>query len=111
VSVPGSAREFFEGLEKRIDPARAAGKEVSYRFDVRGGASWRLELADGKVSVTESDADADCVLETTEDVLLRILSGRQSPALAYMTGKIKVEGRTDLALGLRDLIAEDPPST
>ena len=59
--------------------------------------SWRLELADGKVSVTESDAAADCVVETTEDVLLRILSGKQNPALAYMTGKIKVEGRTDLA--------------
>ena len=43
-------------------------------------------------------------METTEDVLLRILSGEQSPALAYMTGKIKVAGRTDLALGLRDLL-------
>ena len=106
MSAPGSAREFFEGLEERIDPARAAGKRVSYRFDVRGDGSWRLELADGKASVTESDADADadCVVETTEDVLLRIVSGEQSPALAYMTGKIKVSGRTDLALGLRDLL-------
>jgi putative sterol carrier protein len=105
VSAPGSAREFFEGLEERIDPARAAGKRASYRFDVRGSGSWRLELADGKASVTESDADADCVVETTEDVLLRIVRGEQSPALAYMTGKIKVAGPTDLALGLRDLLA------
>jgi putative sterol carrier protein len=103
VSTPGSAREFFEGLEERIDPARAAGKRVSYRFEVRGDGSWRLELADGKARVTESDAEADCVIETTEDVLLRIVSG-ESPALAYMTGKIKVAGRTDLALGLRDLL-------
>jgi putative sterol carrier protein len=105
VSAPGSAREFFEGLEERIDPARAAGKQVSYRFDVRGAGSWRLEVADGKASVAESDADADCIVETSEDVLLRIVSGEQSPAFAYMTGKIKVQGRTDLALGLRDLLA------
>ena len=105
MSAPGSAREFFEGLEERIDPARAAGKHVSYRFDLRGDGSWRLELADGKVTVTESDANADCVVETTEAVLLRIVSGKQSPALAYMRGKIKVEGRTDLALGLRDLLS------
>jgi putative sterol carrier protein len=104
VSAPGSAREFFEGLEERIDPARAAGKRASYRFDVRGDGSWRLELADGKASVTKSDEDADCVVEITEDVLLRIVRGEQSPALAYMTGKIKVAGRTDLALGLRDLL-------
>jgi len=105
VTAPRSARDFFEGLEQRIDPARVAGKQVSYRFDLRGDGSWRLELADGKASVTESDAEADCVVETSEDVLLRIVSGKQSPALAYMTGKIKVEGRTDLALGLRDLLS------
>ena len=105
MTPPSSARELFEGLEQRIDPARATGKQVSYRFDIRGVGSWRLELADGKVSVSESDADADCVIETTEDVLLGIVSGDQSPALAYMTGKIKVQGRTDLALGLRDLLA------
>ena len=105
MSAPGSARELFEGLEGRVDAARAAGKQVSYRFDVRGAGSWRLELADGKVSVTESDADADCVVEISEDVLLGIVKGKQSPALAYMTGKIKVQGRTDLALGLRDLLA------
>jgi len=104
VSAPGSAQEFFEGLEDKIDPARTAGKEVSYRFDVRGVGSWRLELAHGKASVSESDAEADCIIETTEDVLLRIVSGAQSAALAYMTGKITVQGRTDLALGLRDLL-------
>ena len=105
MTAPRSAREFFEGLEQRIDPARAAGNHVSYRFDIRGAESWRLELADGKVSVTESDADADCVIETTEDLLLGIVGGDQNPALAYMTGKIKVQGRTDLAVGLRDLLA------
>ena len=105
MSEPGSVREFFEGLEDRIDPTLAAGEQVSYRFDIHGAGSWRLELADGKVSVTESDAEADCVIETTEDVLLGIVSGDQSPALAYMTGKIKAHGRTDLALGLRDLLA------
>jgi putative sterol carrier protein len=105
MSGPGSARELFEGLENRIDPDRVAGKNVSYRFHVRGAGSWRLELADGKATVSESDADADCVVETTEDVLLRIVKGEQSPAVAYMTGKIKVRGPTDLALGLRDLFA------
>ncbi|MGI8607101.1 MAG: SCP2 sterol-binding domain-containing protein [Gaiellaceae bacterium] len=105
MSAPGSAREFFDGLEARIDPARVAGKQISYRFDVRGAGSWRLELADGTATVSESDASADCVVETTEDVLLRIVRGEQSPALAYMSGKIKVQGRTELALGLRDLLA------
>lgn len=104
MSAAASARELFEGLEARIDPARVAGKQVSYRFDISGAGSWRLELANGKATVTESDAEADCVIETSEDVLLRIVSGDQNPALAYMTGKIKVQGRTDLALGLRDLL-------
>ena len=43
-----SAREFFEGLEGRIDPAKIAGQTVSYRFDIAGAGSWRIAVADGK---------------------------------------------------------------
>ena len=49
-----SAREFFEGLEGRIDPAKVAGQTVSYRFDIDGEGSWRVAVVDGAVTVTEA---------------------------------------------------------
>ena len=38
-----SAREFFEGIESRIDPARTQGQTVSYRFDIDGAGSWHVD--------------------------------------------------------------------
>ena len=98
-----SAREFFETLEERIDPARTRGTNASYRFDVEGVGSWRVEVNDGDVDVRESDAPADCVIRAREEVFLRLVRGEQDPLMAYMLGKVKVEGDVALARRLRDL--------
>src|SRR5919204_180980 len=52
-------REFFETLESRVDPAKAAGLTASYRFEIDGAGNWMVDVDDGKVSVSESDGDAD----------------------------------------------------
>jgi putative sterol carrier protein len=98
-----SAREFFEGLPGRIDPERARTLDASYRFDIEGAGSWRLEADGERAIVTESDAPADCVIRTDENTFLRIVRGEQSPMGAYMTGKVRVEGDQGLALRLRDV--------
>jgi putative sterol carrier protein len=101
--MTASAREFFDGIENRIDPAKTAGETVSYRFDIEGAGNWLVAVDDGQVSVTESTADADCVIRMKEDVLLRLIRGEQNPTTAFMTGKIKVDGNMALALKLQSL--------
>ena len=98
-----TARELFGGLEDRFDPARARGITASYRFDVGRAGSWHVAVDDGKVSVTESDAHADCVIRASEENLLRIVRGELNPVTAYMTGRVRVEGDLSLATRLRDL--------
>ena len=100
-----SARELFEGLEGRIDPARTRGTTASYRFDVRGAGSWHVDVRDGAVDVTESDAPADCVIRSSEEDLLRVVRGDLNAVTAYMTGRVGVEGDLSLATRLRDLFA------
>ncbi|HEX2045395.1 MAG TPA: SCP2 sterol-binding domain-containing protein [Gaiellaceae bacterium] len=100
-----SARELFEGLGRRSGPTRARGLTASYRFDVEGAGSWRIEVDDGAVFVEESAAAADCVISTSEETLLRIVRGEESPIGAYFAGKVKVAGDVGLALRLGDLLA------
>ena len=100
-----SAREFFEEAKHRIDPERTRGMRASYRFDVDGVGSWHLDVNDGDVVLSESDADADCVIQASESDFVRIARGEQSAVTAYMLGRVKVQGDVSLATRLRDLFA------
>lgn len=44
------------------------------------------------------DEAADVVLSASDEVFRNILSGAQNPVMAYMSGKLKVEGNVQRAL-------------
>ena len=98
-----SAREFFETLESRVDPGRAAGINSSYLFDVGGAGSWKVDVDDSGVRVTEGGEDADCTISVSEDNFQRLVSGDLSPTTAYMTGKLKIRGDIGAAMKLQKL--------
>ncbi|MCC6223230.1 MAG: SCP2 sterol-binding domain-containing protein [Thermoleophilia bacterium] len=100
-----SAREFFEGLERRLDPARLVGQTVTYRFEVEGAGSWHVAIANGRATVTEAGGAADCVIRMKERTLLGLLSGETKATTAFMLGRIKVEGDLSLALRLEQLLS------
>jgi putative sterol carrier protein len=99
-----SAQQFFDDLKANADPSRAADLTASYRFDIAGAGSWRVDVDGGAVTVDQSDGPADCTIATDERTFLAVVQGEQSPIGAYMTGKIRVEGDMGLALRLRDLV-------
>jgi putative sterol carrier protein len=99
-----SARQFFEDLQAKSDPSRAEGLNGSYRFDVENAGSWRVDVEDGRVDVTESREPADCVIATDEQTFLAVVGNEQNPMGAFMSGKLRVEGDMGLALRLRDLV-------
>ena len=96
-------REFFETLESRVDPAKAAGMTASYKFDIDGSGSWLVDVDDGKVTVTEGGGDADCTISTSSETFLKIANGEQNPTAAYMSGKLKVKGDMGQAMKLQKL--------
>jgi putative sterol carrier protein len=101
--MPQSPKEFFETLETRVDPAKAAGLNASYRFEIDGAGSWLVEVDDGKVSVSEDGGDAETIISTSTDTFMKIASGEQNPTSAYMSGKLKVKGDMGQAMKLQKL--------
>ena len=101
--MPQSPREFFESLESRVDPAKAAGLNASYRFEIDGAGTWHVEVDDGKVSVTENGGDADTTISTSAETFTKIANGEQNPTSAYMSGKLKVKGDMGQAMKLQKL--------
>ena len=98
-----TAQEFFAGLEGRVDPAKTAGMNNSYLFDIEGAGKWLVDVRDGNVSVTEGGESADVVLSASQETFEKIASGEQNPTSAYMTGKLKVKGDMGAAMKLQKL--------
>jgi putative sterol carrier protein len=98
-----SAREFFEDLENRIDESKTAGMNNSYLFDIEGAGKWKVDVVDGKVTVTPDGEGADVVIATSEETFNKIADGEQNPTSAYMTGKLKVKGDMGAAMKLQKL--------
>jgi putative sterol carrier protein len=98
-------REFFEGLEARATGAKLTGLDHSYRFEIDGEGVWSVRVHGGAVAVTEGGDDnhADATIRTTPDVFEQIVSGKQNPATAYMTGKVKVDGDLGAVMKLQRL--------
>lgn len=98
-----SAKDFFDMLESRIDQSRTAGMNNSYLFDIDGAGTWKVDVQDGSVKVTEGTDDADVTITTSEETFEKIVSGEQNATSAYMTGKLKVKGDMGAAMKLQKL--------
>jgi putative sterol carrier protein len=98
-----SVREFFTGLESRVDPAKTAGMNNSYLFDIQDAGQWTVRVTDGNVSVTEGAEDADVTISGDAEIFDKIQKGEQNATTAYMTGKIKIKGDMGAAMKLQNL--------
>jgi putative sterol carrier protein len=98
-----SAREFFEGLEGRVDQTKTAGMTNSYVFDIDGAGMWKVDVDDGKVTVSEGGGDADATISASEETFQKIAAGEQNATSAYMTGKLKIKGDMGAAMKLQKL--------
>jgi len=98
-----TVQEFFDALPSRVDPAKTAGMNNSFAFDIADVGAWTVTVADGAVSVVEGENDADCTISASEETLMKTASGEANPTTAYMTGKLKIKGDMGAALKLQKL--------
>jgi putative sterol carrier protein len=98
-----AAKDFFDSLESRADPAKLAGMTNSYLFDIEGEGQWLVAVADGKINVTEGEGDADATISTSGETFEKIVAGEQNPTTAYMTGKLKIKGDMGAAMKLQKI--------
>jgi len=98
-----TVQEFFAQLPEKADPAKTAGMNNTYVFDVDGVGQWTVAVQDGAVSVAEGAGEADCTISASEDTLVKIANGEANPTTAYMTGKLKISGDMGAALKLQKL--------
>jgi len=78
-----------------------AGLGATLKFDLKGDGFIYIEGG----SVTNEDKLADCTIIISKDNLEKLGQGKLDPAMAFMTGKIKLNGDMAVAMKLQPLFA------
>ncbi|MDX1921154.1 MAG: SCP2 sterol-binding domain-containing protein [Candidatus Caenarcaniphilales bacterium] len=91
---------LVDQLTKNYSKDSAEGLNAIYVFKV-GGDSYSLKLQDGECNVTEGITEgANVTLAADEETWKSIVSGDLAAQMAFMMGKLSVEGDFSLALKL-----------
>lgn len=98
---------LFPALVQRFDPKKAQGINSTIQFDLSGdnGGSYWFRIADDGAQSGEGAAENPrMTLKASADDFYNMLHGSLNPMQAFMTGKIKIQGDTSLAMKLMPLI-------
>jgi predicted lipid carrier protein YhbT len=78
-----------------------------YQFNISGaaGGQWAVDCATPGGAVTEGPSQsARCTVNCTDADFLSIVNGKLNPQMAFMMGKLKIQGDMGLALKLAQLL-------
>ena len=53
--------------------------------------------------MAEGGGDADVTIKTSREIFEKIIAGEQNPTISYLTGKLKIEGNIEAAIGFERL--------
>lgn len=97
---------------KKIAEKADAGKiqgHLVFQFNIEGEAAgaFYLEITDGKINIQPYEYyDRDVLVTCSAETLLKIMSGKLDPILAFTTKKIRVEGDLGKAVMLKEIVGK-----
>jgi putative sterol carrier protein len=99
--------EIFAQMPARTDASKLAGVNSTVVFDLSGdnGGQWTLNVADGAMKVNDgADPSAPATIKMTAADYVAMMSGNLNPMMAFMSGKIKVEGDLNTVMKLQSIM-------
>jgi putative sterol carrier protein len=93
-------QDITDIMAKAVGEDSGLGK--SLKFDFKGDG---FILIDGG-SVTNDDKPADCTIVISKDDFEQMADGKLDPTMAFMQGKIKINGDMSVAMKLQPIMAK-----
>lgn len=86
--------------------AMAAGLDAKVKFDFADDGVIFIDATQTPAEVSHDDEEADCTLKCSLDTFKALMDGTQDPTMAFMMGKLKVDGSMGLAMKLNSIIED-----
>lgn len=97
-----SLSDITEQMKTRIGEGGKFKKSV--KFDFGGDGVVRIDDKVSPAIVDNSDAPTDCTVKVSMADFVEIAQGKQNAQMAFMMGKLKVEGDMSVALQLGSIL-------
>lgn len=93
--------EMIDAAVKVLAAKVSGGFDGVAKFVINGEGAIMLDAA----GVRAGDEEADVTLTADADVFRAILDGEMNPTMAFMTGKLSVDGSMGMAMKLGSVLA------
>lgn len=98
-----SLEAITEEMSKRVAEKGAIDGKV-VKFDFGDDGQLTIDGSGDPAVVNNDNGDADCTVVVDMDVFQAIASGEENAQMAFMSGKLKVEGDMGIAMQLGSLL-------
>ncbi len=103
-----SLSDIFNSMPGRFQADKAADAKMGIVFDLSGdnGGQWYVDIANGQLNVTQGTPAAapSATVKMTAEDFSAMSSGSLNPMMAFMTGKIKVDGDLNSVMKFQSLV-------
>lgn len=99
-----SVENLKNQVEEKLKFAPPLG--VRFKFDLGDEGKIFIDGTQTPAVVSEDDEDADTTFICTVDLMQGLLDGSQDPTMAFMSGKLKVQGSMGNALKLASMLED-----
>lgn len=101
-----TAAEVFEAMPSRLDAGAAADINVTIGWDLSGDEETQktIKIADGAMTVEDGlGDDLNATISMDSDDFVAMTTGELNPMMAFMGGKVKVDGDMSAVMKIQNL--------
>jgi len=99
--------EYFAALPGKVNKDKIKGMNAIYQWDITGdnGGKWHVILKDDNLSIGQGAAATPNITLTLDGQnFMDLVTGKLNGQMAFLTGKLKIQGDMTLAMKLQSII-------
>lgn len=101
-----NAAEIFAQMPQSFLADKAGDLQATFQFNLsgEGGGDWAVVIANRTCTVIEGKVNKpDVTIAMVADDYVKMASGELNPVVAFMQGKIKLQGDMSLAMRIQEI--------